>query len=40
MADKEEKPDDQQVAKWTFIATAALAALWLGSIVAFILSRS
>ena len=40
MADHEEKPDDQKVAKWTFLATATLAALWLGSIVLFILSRS
>jgi hypothetical protein len=39
MAD-EEKPDDQKVAKWTFYATAGLAALWLGCIVAFILTRS
>jgi hypothetical protein len=38
MAD-EERPDDQQVAKWTFYATAALAALWLGAIFVFILYR-
>jgi hypothetical protein len=39
MAEHEEKPDDQKVAKWTFLATAVLGALWLGSIVAFVLSR-
>lgn len=39
MAEHDDRPDDQKVAKWTFLATAALAALFLGSIFAFILYR-
>ena len=39
MAEHEEKPDDQKVAKWTFYATALLAVLYVGAIFAFILYR-
>ncbi len=40
MADHGDRPDDdwaQTVAKWTFITTLVLAALYVGSVFAFVM---
>jgi hypothetical protein len=39
MADSEDHPEANQIAKWTFWFTAALAVLFFGCVLAFVLYR-
>lgn len=39
MAEHEDRPDDQKIAKWTFLLTALLAVLYVAGIFIFVLYR-